>query len=149
MEMSAQKGLRDAKAELPSAHLHNIRFFHLPKTTAPYPQDDCEGQWAACDSITLQAFSAVAYFFGKRLSAELDVPVGLIGASWGGTAAEVWTPDSIVREDPVLKQAATKIVPSGMCPYQPGYAFNAMIAPVTPYAIAGAIWYQGEEHRRG
>lgn len=146
MEMNAQKGLQDVKAELPSAHLHNIRFFHIPKTTAPYPQDDCDGQWAACDSITLQAFSAVAYFFGKRLSGELNVPVGLIGASWGGTAAEVWTPDSIVHNDPVLEQAAAKIIPSGMCPYQPGYAFNAMIAPVTPYAVAGAIWYQGENN---
>jgi sialate O-acetylesterase len=146
MEMSAQKGLQDVKAELPSARLHNIRFFHIPQTTAPYPQDDCEGQWAACDSITLQAFSAVAYFFGKRLSRELNVPIGLIGASWGGTAAEVWTPDSIVRNDPVLQQAAATIVPSGMCPYQPGYAFNAMIAPVTPYAVAGAIWYQGENN---
>ena len=146
MEMSAEKGLQDVKKELLSAHLNNIRFFHIPKTTAPYPQDDCAGQWAACDSITLQAFSAVAYFFGKRLSRELNVPVGLIAASWGGTAAEVWTPDSIVNNDPVLKQAATKIVPSGMCPYQPGYAFNAMIAPVTPYTIAGAVWYQGENN---
>lgn len=146
MEMSAQNGLQDVKKELPSAHLNNIRFFHIPKTTAPYPQDDCAGQWAACDSVTLQAFSAAAYFFGKRLSRALNVPVGLIAASWGGTAAEVWTPDSIVHNDPILKQAAAKIVPSGMCPYQPGYAFNAMIAPVTPYAIAGAIWYQGENN---
>jgi len=146
MEMSAQKGLQDVKAELSAAHLNNIRFFQIPKTTAAYPQDDCAGQWAACDSNTLQAFSAVAYFFGKRLSRELNVPVGLIAASWGGTAAEVWTPDSIVHNDPILKQAAAKIVPSGMCPYQPAYAFNAMIAPVTPYTIAGAIWYQGENN---
>lgn len=146
MEMSAQSGLQDVKAELPSAHLNNIRFFHIPKTTAPYPQEDCAGQWAACDSVTLQAFSAVGYFFGKRLGKALNVPIGLIAASWGGTAAEVWTPDSIVHANPVLKQAATKIIPSGMCPYQPGYAFNAMIAPVTPYAIAGAVWYQGENN---
>lgn len=146
MEMSAEKGLQDVKAELSSAHLNNICFFHIPKTTAPYPQDDCAGQWAACDSITLQAFSAVAYFFGKRLSRELNVPVGLIAASWGGTAAEVWTPDSLVHNNPILKQAAARIAPSGMCPYQPGYAFNAMIAPVIPYTIAGAIWYQGENN---
>ena len=146
MEMSAQKGLQDVKAELPSAHLNNIRFFHIPKTTALYPQDDCAGEWAACDSVTLQAFSAVAYFFGKRLSTALNVPVGLIAASWGGTTAEVWTPDSIVHNDPVLEEAAAKIVPSGMCPHLPGYAFNAMIAPVTPYTIAGAIWYQGENN---
>lgn len=146
MEMNAQRGLRDAQAELPAAHLNNIRFFHIPKTTAPYPQQDCTGQWVACDSISLQTFSAVGYFFGKRLSKELNVPVGLIAASWGGTAAEIWTQDSIVHTDPILEQASKKIIPSGMCPYQPGYAFNAMIAPVTPFAIAGAIWYQGENN---
>ncbi|GEP98472.1 sialate O-acetylesterase [Chitinophaga cymbidii] len=146
MEMCGQWGLQDIKAELPSAHFSNIRFFHIPKTTAPYPQEDCTGEWTACDSITLQTFSAVGYFFGKRVSKELNVPVGLIAASWGGTAAEIWTPDSIVRHNPVLKQAAKKIKPSGMCPYEPGYAFNAMIAPLTRYAIAGAIWYQGENN---
>ncbi len=146
MEMCGQWGLQDIRTELPAAHLENIRFFHIPKTTAPHPRENCEGQWTACDSTTLPSFSAVAYFFGKRLSREMNVPVGLIAASWGGTAAEVWTPDSIVREDPVLKEAAAKISPSGMCPYEPGYAYNAMIAPVTPYAIAGAIWYQGENN---
>ncbi|RPE09208.1 sialate O-acetylesterase [Chitinophaga lutea] len=146
MEMCGQWGLQDIKAELPTAHLQNVRFFHIPKTTAPYPQENCEGQWTACDSATLPSFSAVAYFFGKRLSKELNVPVGLIAASWGGTAAEIWTPGGIVHKDPVLAQAAKKIEPSGMCPYEPGYAFNAMIAPVTHYAIAGVIWYQGENN---
>ncbi|HMI01296.1 MAG TPA: sialate O-acetylesterase [Pedobacter sp.] len=146
MEMSGNLGLKEIKAELPNAYNQNIRFFHIPKSTAPYPQKNGEGEWAGCDSNTLKSFSAVAYFFGKHLNNKLDIPIGLVAASWGGTTAEVWTPDSIVSSNEVLKAAAAKIIPSGMCPHLPGYAYNAMIAPITNYTIAGTIWYQGENN---
>lgn len=146
MEMCGRWGLKDIKEEQPHAGNAGIRFFHIPRTTAPYPQDDCAAAWSVCDSAALEDFSAVGYFFGKGINASLHVPVGLIEASWGGTAAEVWTPDSVVHNDPVLKQAATLIKPSGMCPFNPGYAYNGMIAPVTPYVIAGVVWYQGENN---
>lgn len=147
MEMNLQWGrLQDIKEELPHASAVPLRFFHIPKTTAAFPQDNCAASWTVCDSNSLQTFSAVAYFFGKRLTQVLHVPVGLIEAAWGGTAAEVWTPDSVVQADAVLRKAAAAIAPSGMCPYLPGYAFNGMIAPVSAYAIAGVIWYQGENN---
>lgn len=146
MEMSGMGGLKDIKDELPVANNPNIRFFHIPKTTSLHPQDNCAGEWTTCDSNTIKSFSAVGYFFGKRLNSQLNIPVGLVNASWGGTAAEIWTPDSIINADPVLKQAATKISIPGGRPYIPGYAFNGMIAPITNYAIAGAIWYQGENN---
>jgi sialate O-acetylesterase len=142
MEMSG----KPVKNELPHALNKNIRFFHISKTTAVAPQDNCPGNWTICDSNTLKTFSAVAYFFGKNLQKELNVPIGLIAASWGGTSAEVWTPDSIVTADPVLKKSATYIAPSGQCPHLPGYAYNGMIAPVTNFTIAGVIWYQGENN---
>jgi sialate O-acetylesterase len=94
----------------------------------------------------LNTFSAVGYFFGKHLNSTLQVPIGLVEAAWGGTSAEVWTPDSIVNADPVLKEAARLIAPSGMCPHDPGYTYNAMIAPLTNFNIAGVIWYQGENN---
>lgn len=147
MEMSGKRGLEDIKAALPNAYNNNIRFFQIPKTTAREPQDDCAGEWTICDSATLNTFSGVAYFFGKQLNSRLkNVPIGLIQSCWGGTTAEVWTPDSIVNADPVLKTAAARIEPSSMCPYLPGYTYNAMIAPLTQYAIAGVIWYQGENN---
>jgi len=146
MEMCGQWGLKDIKEELPHAYNNSIRFFYVPKKSAKYPQDDVEGSWVICDSNTLKSFSAVGYFFGKKLNEKLNVPIGLIGASWGGSAAEVWTPDSLVNENPILKSAAHKIQPSGMVPYLAGYAYNAMIAPITNYSIAGAIWYQGENN---
>ena len=146
MEMSESWGLPDVREELPSCYNSNIRFFHIPRTTAVYPQDDCRAQWAICDSNQLKSFSAVAYFFGKRLNREMNVPIGLVEAAWGGTPAEVWTPAELVTGDSVLKKAAVLEKPTDSWPYLPGYCYNGMIAPLTSYAIAGALWYQGESN---
>jgi sialate O-acetylesterase len=144
MEYNYYWGLPDIQQELPHAANANIRFFNIPRTTALYPQEDCRAQWTVCDSNTIKSFSGVGYFFGKRLNQALDVPVGLINASWGGTPAEVWMQEQAVNSDSLLKQGAAKLSPTPWWPVSPGLCFNGMIAPVTPYAIAGAIWYQGE-----
>lgn len=146
MEMCGNWGLKDIKAIQPTAYNTNIRCFKIAKATAAYPQEDVTAQWVTCDSAVLNTFSAVGYFFGRKLNEQLHVPIGLIDASWGGTAAEVWTPDSTVKNNPVLKEAATHIMPNGMCPHLPGVAWNAMLAPVTNYTIAGVTWYQGENN---
>lgn len=147
MEMSGSWGLQDIKAELPTAASNtNIRFFHIPKSTSEHPQDNSFGEWEVCDSNTLKTFSAAGYFFGKQLNQKLNVPIGLIESAWGGTPAEVWTPDSIVNSNEALKEAAAKLQPSNGWPYKPGITYNAMIAPITPFNIAGAIWYQGESN---
>ncbi|MDR3715154.1 MAG: sialate O-acetylesterase [Puia sp.] len=148
MEMSETWGLPDTRSEFPTCANTNLRFFHIPKTTSRQPQDDCKASWASCDSNQLKSFSAVAYFFGKKLSQQLHVPVGLIEAAWGGTAAEVWTPSQYVDADAALKNAADSLQPADWWPHVPGYCYNAMIAPVTPFTVAGAIWYQGESNVR-
>lgn len=144
MEMNYNWGLPQMKDDLPAASNPAIRFFTVPKATASTPQERGEGAWASCDSTTVKSFSAVAYYFGRKLNAGLNVPVGLVHASWGGTPAEVWTPSEAVNNDPVLKSAAKKLTPATGWPVTPGSAFNAMMAPLTSYAIAGAIWYRGE-----
>jgi sialate O-acetylesterase len=146
MEMCETWGLPDIRKELPSCDNASIRFFHVPRSTAAYPQEDGRGQWAACDSNELKTFSAVAYFFGKKLHSELNVPIGLIEAAWGGTPAEVWTPASLVSGDSVLMTTAAKQGHADGWPYLPGYCYNGMLAPLTSFAIAGALWYQGESN---
>jgi sialate O-acetylesterase len=95
----------------------------------------------------MKGFSAVAYFFGKKISDELNVPVGLINASWGGTPAEVWTPVEKIQNDTVLLNNAGKVNKKATgWPWEPGSAYNAMIAPLTNFNISGAIWYQGESN---
>jgi sialate O-acetylesterase len=146
MEWNYHHRLRQIKEELPVCYNPNIRFFHVPKMTSDFEQDDVHGTWEVCDSNTLKKFSAVGYFFGKRLNNQLNVPIGLINASWGGTPAEVWTPESCISQDKTLKDAAQKLRVFEWWPEKPGKTYNAMIAPLTKYNVAGAIWYQGESN---
>ncbi len=146
MEFSYNWGVPAMKNDVANANNPNIRFFSIPKVTAQFPQEDVQATWLACDSNTVKSFSAAAYYFGKKLNADLNVPIGLINASWGGTPAEAWTPADIVNRDATLAEASRKLKISSWWPVTPGYAFNGMIAPVTNFPIAGAIWYQGESN---
>jgi sialate O-acetylesterase len=146
MEWSFNNGIKAIKDEFTQLSKLKIRLFHIPKTTSKTPQDNVDGNWAVIDSNNLKAFSAVGYYFGKNLNQAMDVPIGLISSNWGGTPAEAWTPDSMVESNPVLKEAAAKNKPKASWPVSPGYAYNAMIAPLVNYQIAGTIWYQGESN---
>lgn len=141
---SFYKGSRDAQAEFPFANNPNIHFFQVAKATAKYPQENLNATWAAADSNTLKSFSQVAYFFGKKLNKDLNVPIGLILAAWGGTPAETWTPADVINNDKLLKDALAVQKQTPWWPKDAGLAFNAMLAPITNFKIAGAIWYQGE-----
>jgi sialate O-acetylesterase len=146
MEWSYYNDAGYIKQELPAAYNRQIRFFNIPRATSDYPQDDIKASWQVCDSNSLKPFSAVGYYFGKKLQQELNVPIGLINASWGGTPAEVWTPAEIVYGNETLKQASTKLNEMPWWSVKPGVNFNGMLAPITNYSIAGAIWYQGESN---
>lgn len=144
MEMSVNWGL-PYQEDVANAINKNIRFFHIPKTTAEYPQEDVKGEWVVCSPEAMKNFSAAGYFFGKRIQEETSFPVGLINSSWGGTPAETWTPKEVVENDPVLQPASKRDATNGW-PVSPGLAYNAMIYPLINFNIAGAIWYQGESN---
>jgi len=80
-----------APSEIPAANRPDIRLFHVEKHIAARPEEDVSARWAVCAPDNAVDFSAVAYFFGKQLNETLDVPVGLISTSWGGTPSESWT----------------------------------------------------------
>jgi len=145
MEM-AVRGVRDAKQEIADATYPNIRLFTVKRTSTPEPQDDCQGEWQQCSPETVAGFSAVGYFFGRHLREELDVPIGLVNTSWGGTPSEAWTSLRTVEKveafDPIVKRFQDK----PKHPHRPGNLFNGMIAPLLPMRIRGAIWYQGESN---
>lgn len=146
MEMSYDWGVKRYTAAMDSATNPNIRLFLVPRLTAAWPQDDLKGRWVVCTPEEAKRFSMVAYFFGQKLHGELGVPVGLIASSWGGTPADVWVPADTVRSNSVLKEAAAKLNPSDHWPVTPGATYNAMIHPLTPFTIAGVLWYQGESN---
>lgn len=147
MEMNASWGIENGDEAVKNATDPNIRFFLVPKLTATTPQDNISGTWTNCTPETMKYFSAVGYFFGKRLQEELkNVPIGLISSNWGGTPAEIWMPEEVIQNDPVLLEAAKTRKEESYGPNQPARAFNAMISPLTAFKIAGVLWYQGESN---
>jgi len=87
----------NAQQEIAEADYPDIRLFTVERKVADQPQSDCVGRWVTCNPQTVGDFSAVAYFFGRELQKELNVPVGLIHTSWGGTPAEAWTSARVLR----------------------------------------------------
>lgn len=147
MEMSASWGIENGDEEVKNAANPNIRFFTVSKSTAVTPQNNVLGNWVESTPETMKYFSAVGYFFAKRLREDLkNVPIGLISSNWGGTPAEIWMPEEVVQNDPVLLENGKKLNEQEYGPHQPGRAYNAMIAPITGFKIAGTIWCQGESN---
>jgi sialate O-acetylesterase len=110
------------------------------------------GGWSACGPESLKnrekgpaGFSAVGYFFGKRLRAELKVPIGLIQAAVGGSRIELWTPPEAYLASPAFSReaAATPLVVDGV---EPGKYFRSLVRPLARFAVRGVIWYQGESN---
>jgi sialate O-acetylesterase len=84
--------IENSAEEIAKADYPEIRLFTVKRAIANTPQFDCVGEWTTCTPQTAADFSATAFFFGKKLNQKLNVPVGLIHSSWGGTPAEAWTP---------------------------------------------------------
>ncbi|HEY3331511.1 MAG TPA: sialate O-acetylesterase [Capsulimonadaceae bacterium] len=108
----AVSGAINSKDEISSATLPTIRLFTVPNRTASAPKDDCEAKWVVCSPETVPNFSAVGYFFGRHINRALNVPVGLINTSWGGTIAEAWVSADALRKNlpefiPAIEQAAS------------------------------------------
>lgn len=146
MEWSGDQQLQESIDEAPLAKNNKIRLFYVTKSTASFPQDNLEGKWVVCSPEEMIHFSAIGYFFGKNLQNALNTPIGLINSNWGGTAAETWTPTEVITASEYLTATAAKQNATPWWPHKIGDAYNAMIAPLTNYTIAGAIWYQGESN---
>ncbi|MGX1930891.1 sialate O-acetylesterase [Flagellimonas sp. 2504JD4-2] len=147
MQWTPNMGLDNAQEEIKQANYPDIRFFQVPQRKSASPQDNTPGEWVSCAPETMQNFSSVAYFFGRKLHKGLSTPIGLISSNWGGTPVEVWIPEELIQGDTELEQAAQQLTEFEWWPEKPGATFNAMIHPLLNFNIAGAIWYQGESNR--
>ena len=78
--------------EIANAKHPQIRHLGVTRQQAASPQDDFQATWQVCSPETAGGFTAVGYYFGRTLQQELDIPIGLINSSWGGTRVEPWTP---------------------------------------------------------
>ncbi|MCZ7647144.1 MAG: sialate O-acetylesterase [Planctomycetota bacterium] len=177
----------NAPEELAAADFPRIRHFKVKRAVAGEPAADGQGAWVVCSPKTAGGFSAVAYYFARDLHRQLNVPIGLLNTSWGGTPAQAWTRREALAADEALKgyldaydkamegyderkkkhdeqvEAWKKQVEEAKAkgekpprqpnppmgpdnPHRPSGLWNGMVAPLLPYAIKGAIWYQGESN---
>jgi sialate O-acetylesterase len=103
MEYTPAWGMKDADAEIAKANFPDIRFFTVPKLSSSYPQNNFFGSWVSCNPETMKNFSAIGYFFAQKIQENLNgVPVGIISSAWGGSAAELWAPEQVFRQNPRL-----------------------------------------------
>jgi sialate O-acetylesterase len=155
------RNANSAQTEITQADYPQIRCFQVPGVAKVTPQTQCGGEWQPCSPATIGKFSAVGYFFGRDLHTALHVPVGLIQASVGSTAAEAWTSaaalSSTAEFKPLLgkpieakqkkaKNAGDEWTQTDGDKNLPASLYNGMIAPLAPFALRGAIWYQGENN---
>ncbi|MYF98082.1 sialate O-acetylesterase [Candidatus Poribacteria bacterium] len=177
------------REEIATANYPNIRLFHIPRVSSGLPSTDVPAEWRPTSPDSVRHFSAVAYNFGRHIHKELDVPVGLISTSWGGTRIEAWTAPEGFDSVPALASITEEIndidrnyrselpkkieeikewiaetrdalendsvifkMPENFHPLtpqgRPTALYNNMIYPLVPYAIRGALWYQGESNMR-
>ena len=189
MEWLVEKSA-NPEAEKAAANFPEIRHFKVPRTSSAFPQADVKGNWQVCSPTTVGGFSAVGYYFARELFQKLDVPIGLLHSSWGGTSIEVWVSPESVATIPELAELQAKIfAQSSLSPEgkkrheeylaelkkwtaatemalaknqpvteppsvpwpawdnpQPTQLYKSMIHPLAPFAMRGAIWYQGESN---
>lgn len=144
----------NAQEEIAAANYPNIRHIKIEHVPIDKPQEDVKASgWQVCSPQNIGGCTAVGYFFARYLQQQLNVPVGIIGSNWGGTRIEPWTPPVGFQQVPALKDIADNLdkFPAknadGKVNHQTPLAlYNGMIAPLVPYGIRGALWYQGESN---
>jgi sialate O-acetylesterase len=137
------KGTDLAAEELQKANNPNIRIFLVEKKLS-LPDVTTKG-WNEARDSALMPFSAVGYFFGKELSKELNVPIGIIASSWGGSRIEPWTPVEAYTSSSIFKNDTAKR-PDFIDGSPIGRDYRSMIYPLAPFALRGFLWYQGESN---
>ena len=124
-----------------------IRACKIPKTSAYEPQADVEATWYENTPAEVGEFSAVAYFFAKRLHDILGVPVGVIDVSWGGSRIEAWMSPELLKAKYAdkldLSHFETKNKGNRGTRHTPALLYNGMMHPLIGYTVKGFLWYQG------
>ena len=162
--------IHGGREDIANAANPSIRLFIVDKALSDTPKDDLGGRWTECTPETVREFSAVGYYFGRKVNAETGYPIGMIHSAWGGTCAQPWIRIECMNNDDYLKtlldwyrdqhwlweqecqkaekEQKPKPQPQGGARPQdkPSAIYNAMIAPMTNMVIKGAIWYQGESN---
>ncbi len=140
----------DAEHEIRSANDPHIRHFKVPRTWSYDPESTLAGgEWRRTDSSHVGQFSAVGYYFVRSLRTSVDIPVGILNTSWGGSRIEAWLePDALMMDPEEIARQLNEYKESGeeRTNHQPTLLYNKMIHPLLSFPITGFLWYQGESN---
>lgn len=159
---SMAKELESVKSDIAAADLPSLRFCRINEAESPKPLDDLgrTASWTPCSPTSVARFSGVAFYFARNLHKELDVPIGVIDSSRGGTPIEPFIPREAFGSHPTLQHELELgdrgdlegiwKMPGGVrardANWFPGRLFNSRVAPIKRFAARGLIWYQGESN---
>lgn len=132
-----------------SAQWKGIRVATIEKNGQVQPVDNCKGSWKVSCPENAPAFSATGFHFAMMMNQVLDIPIGIINSSWGGSTVEGWLPRDIVAQYPDinLERDIRKEEGHDWWHYMsPTLMYNGMIKPLQNYTIKGFLWYQGESN---
>ncbi len=165
MAMNVQavaKHFSKAEADMAAAELPTIRFRRIDESESAMPRKDIpiKAGWSVCSPNTVGGFSAAAFYFARKLQGELDVPIGIVDTSRGGTPIEPFIPRAPFNAHPTLLRELELgdqedllgiwKLPGGVrardANWLPGRLFHSRLAPIIRFAARGAIWYQGESN---
>ena len=139
-------GAMEAVLDAPE-YQERIHVFDIKSDTTHVLQRDLEAVWKPASPGVTARTSAVAYFFARRLTRGLDVPVGIVVNAWGGSRIEPWMDWDAVRSagltDAEMKEVEALREKSGWWPQSTATCWNGRMAPVAGYAAKGFLWYQG------
>ena len=153
------KGVIDYEKEIASSNYPAIRLFDVRKDFSNTPRDTTKGEWKISSPETAGDFSAVAYFFARKVFSTLNIPVGLVVCSMGGSSSEAWTSREALAKDNLLdkkylqpfdKEHAGEVFDSTINfakIFHPTLLYNAMLHPLKKLSLKGFLWYQGESNK--
>lgn len=129
-----------------NAYNSKLRLFRLERETAAAPLENREASWEKASPAHVKEFSAVGYWFAKILQENLQVPVGIIQTTWGGTRIEAWMSREALQAFPEIE---IKTYREGEQPDRndPTALYNGMVNSLAGFRVSGVIWYQGEGNR--
>ena len=124
---------------------NKMRLFTVKRTSLFQPATDVVGEWKEASPEAVRNFSATAYYFGRDLRRMLNVPVGLIVTSWGGSSCEAWMNRDWLKAFPQIELPASQETIKSKN-RTATVLYNGMLRPLIGVSMRGVIWYQGEEN---
>lgn len=126
-----------------------IRICKIKRASSTTVADTTVGSWKTHNPESVGDVSAVAYFFAEALQSVIDIPVGIIVSSWGGSSIQTWMCREVIeKEFPEFDLGHLDGTRAAKNKHQePALLWNGQVAPLVPYTFKGMIWYQGETNR--